>query len=156
LELIIVSMFIGWLTCIPAVLLPHSPCRSTTANAPANRQMPIASVVMAHIRKKKMRHLQTTILVLFILTSCHSYRLVTVGINTKTNYFRSISTVPDSNLTKRKFKSSIGGKDTFKLELDSANDFMNKWVYFDLDKPTKLKVILPLLARICNPAGADL
>ena len=38
-------MFIGWLTCISAVLRPHSPCRFTTANAPANRQMPIASVV---------------------------------------------------------------------------------------------------------------
>jgi len=95
-----------------------------------------------------MRHLQTTILVLFILTSCHSYRLVTVGINTKTNDFRSISTVPDSNLTKRKFKSSIVGKDTFKLELDSANDFMNKWVYFDLDKPTKLKVISHMTAGV--------
>jgi len=46
-------MFIGWLTCIPAVLLPHSLCRSTTANAPANRQMPIASVVRGHFRKKK-------------------------------------------------------------------------------------------------------
>ena len=43
----------GWLTCIPAVLLPHSPCRFTTANAPANRQMPIASVVMGSYRKKK-------------------------------------------------------------------------------------------------------
>jgi len=31
---------IGWLTCIPAVLLPHSLCRFTTANAPANRQCP--------------------------------------------------------------------------------------------------------------------
>jgi len=48
-------MSIGWLTCIPAVLLPHSLCRSTTANAPANRQMPIASVVRRHSRKKK-RH----------------------------------------------------------------------------------------------------
>jgi len=46
-------MFIGWLTCIPAVLLPHSLCRSTTANAPANRQMPIASVVMWHFKKGK-------------------------------------------------------------------------------------------------------
>ena len=46
-------MFIGWLTCIPAVLLPHSPCRSTTANAPANRQMPIASVVMANSKNEK-------------------------------------------------------------------------------------------------------
>jgi len=46
-------MFIGWLTCIPAVLLPHSPCRSTTANAPANRQMPIASVVSGHDKKIK-------------------------------------------------------------------------------------------------------
>jgi len=46
-------MFIGWLTCIPAVLLPHSPCRFTTANAPANRQMPIASVVMGNLKKTK-------------------------------------------------------------------------------------------------------
>jgi len=46
-------MFIGWLTCIPAVLLPHSLCRSTTANAPANRQMPIASVVRWHSKKRK-------------------------------------------------------------------------------------------------------
>jgi len=46
----------GWLTCIPAVLLPHSLCRSTTANAPANRQMPIASiasVVRCKPKKKK-------------------------------------------------------------------------------------------------------
>jgi len=43
----------GWLTCIPAVLLPHSPCRFTTANAPANRQMPIASVVSGQAKKKK-------------------------------------------------------------------------------------------------------
>jgi len=46
-------MFIGWLTCIPAVLLPHSLCRFTTANAPANRQMPIASVVMCNPEKGK-------------------------------------------------------------------------------------------------------
>jgi len=46
-------MFIGWLTCIPAVLLPHSLCRSTTANAPANRQMPIASVVRGKAKNKK-------------------------------------------------------------------------------------------------------
>jgi len=46
-------MFIGWLTCIPAVLLPHSLCRFTTANAPANRQMPIASVVRGKCRKQK-------------------------------------------------------------------------------------------------------
>ena len=38
-----------WLVfCILEVLLPHSLCRSTTANAPANRQMPIASVVVNH------------------------------------------------------------------------------------------------------------
>jgi len=43
----------GWLTCIPAALLPHSLCRSTTANAPANRQMPIASVVMGSCKKKE-------------------------------------------------------------------------------------------------------
>jgi len=46
-------MFIGWLTCIPAVLLPHSPCRSTTANAPANRQIPKASVVKGNCKKKR-------------------------------------------------------------------------------------------------------
>src|SRR5665647_1591032 len=46
-------MRIGWLTCIPAVLLPHSLCRSTTANAPANRQMPIASVVSGNSRNEK-------------------------------------------------------------------------------------------------------
>jgi hypothetical protein len=51
----------GWLTCIPAVLLPHSPCRSTTANAPANRQMPIASVVMCK-RKKKEKPVQIDII----------------------------------------------------------------------------------------------
>jgi hypothetical protein len=33
-------MRIGGLTCISVVLLPHSLCRSTTANAPANRQCP--------------------------------------------------------------------------------------------------------------------
>jgi len=46
-------MSIGWLTCIPAVLLPHSLCRFTTANAPANRQMPIASVVRRQLKKTK-------------------------------------------------------------------------------------------------------
>ena len=46
----------GWLTCNLEVLLPHSPCRFTTANAPANRQMPIASVVMGHFRKIKTQH----------------------------------------------------------------------------------------------------
>jgi hypothetical protein len=45
-------MSIGWLTCIPAVLLPHSLCRLATVNAPANRQMPIASVVMLNFKKK--------------------------------------------------------------------------------------------------------
>ena len=48
----------GWLTCIPQVLLPHSPCRFTTANAPANRQMPIASVVMRHSKKGKKTDLR--------------------------------------------------------------------------------------------------
>jgi len=46
-------MFIGWLTCIQRSLLPHSLCRSTTANAPANRQMPIASVVRRQCEKGK-------------------------------------------------------------------------------------------------------
>ena len=48
-------MFIGWLTCIPAVLLPHSLCRFTTANTPANRRMHIVSVVMAYSKKGKRR-----------------------------------------------------------------------------------------------------
>ena len=48
-------MSIGWLTCIQRSLLPHSLCRFTTANAHANRQMPIASVVMRNSKKKKER-----------------------------------------------------------------------------------------------------
>jgi hypothetical protein len=69
-------MFIGWLTYIPAVLLPHSPCRSTTANAPANRQMPIASVVSGYskkTKKTKMNNNYRFIFLIFIsigLTSC--------------------------------------------------------------------------------------
>ena len=59
-------MFIGWLTCIPAVLLPHSLCRRATVNAPANRQMPIASVVMAYSRKTKT----TQLLEIKSLTNC--------------------------------------------------------------------------------------
>jgi len=47
-------MFIGWLTCIQQSLLPHSLCRFTTANAPANRQMPIASVVVVHFKKDQL------------------------------------------------------------------------------------------------------
>jgi len=43
----------GWPTCIPAVLLPHSPCRSTTANAPANRRVRITSVVSTNYKKQK-------------------------------------------------------------------------------------------------------
>ena len=46
-------MFIGWLTCISQSLRPHSLCRFTTANAPANRQMPIASVVTNKPKKKE-------------------------------------------------------------------------------------------------------
>jgi len=38
---------------IPAVLLPHSLCRWATANAPANRQMPIALVVSGKAKKMK-------------------------------------------------------------------------------------------------------
>jgi hypothetical protein len=52
-------MFIGWLTCIPAVLRPHSLCRFTTANAPANRQMPIASVVGSKPKKKERKETNT-------------------------------------------------------------------------------------------------
>ena len=58
---------IGWLTCIPAVLLPHSLCRSTTANVPAGRQMPIASVVRCN-NKKKMR-IRTLWILIAILTN---------------------------------------------------------------------------------------
>ena len=39
-----------------ASLIFNSLCRSTTANAPANRQMPIASVVRRHSRNKKDSH----------------------------------------------------------------------------------------------------
>ena len=46
-------MFIGWLTCISQVLLPHSLCRCATVNAPATRQMPIASVVMGQCKKQE-------------------------------------------------------------------------------------------------------
>ena len=46
-------MPIGGLTCISQVLLPHSLCRSATVNAPANRQMPIASVVMGQCKKQE-------------------------------------------------------------------------------------------------------
>jgi len=61
----------GWLTCNLEVLLPHSPCRFTTANAPANRQMPIASVVMGSYRKKKnMRKLQLLLVIGMFCYSC--------------------------------------------------------------------------------------
>jgi len=46
------ASFIGWLTCISAVLLPHVLCRSTTANALPNRQMAIASVFSSSSKKK--------------------------------------------------------------------------------------------------------
>ena len=76
-------MFIGWLTCIPAVLLPHSLCRSTTANAPANRQMHIASVVMRHSKKKEktefmknheLKRLTILLLGLFILIGLNAQK----------------------------------------------------------------------------------
>ena len=61
----------GWLTCIPAVLLPHSLCRFTTANAPANRQMPIASVVSGYSKKKeKTMYKILTFCTLLLITSC--------------------------------------------------------------------------------------
>ena len=70
----------GWLTCYLEVLLPHSLCRSTTANAPANRQMPIASVVMGYIRKKERymknriyRLLLVVCLTLIFLTGCTNH-----------------------------------------------------------------------------------
>jgi hypothetical protein len=65
-------MFIGWLTCIPAVLLPHSLRRFTTANAPANRQMPIASVVSSKAKKIKKTNMYKlyylTVLIFITLT----------------------------------------------------------------------------------------
>jgi len=56
-----IPMFIGWLTRIPAVLLPHSLCRSTTANAPANgtfretdtAKCPYPRSLWASVEKKK-------------------------------------------------------------------------------------------------------
>ena len=50
-------MPIGGLTCILPVLLPHSLCRCATVNAPANRQMPIASVVSVHAKKTADRQI---------------------------------------------------------------------------------------------------
>jgi len=68
-------MFIGWLIpmirdklYISAVLLPHSLCRSTTANAPANRQMPIASVVSSYNMKK----ITTIITIIIFCWSCQT------------------------------------------------------------------------------------
>ena len=46
-------MRFGRLMCFWQSLLPHSLCRFTTANAPANRQMPIASVVMGKCKNKR-------------------------------------------------------------------------------------------------------
>jgi len=70
-------MFIGWLTCIPAVLLPHSLCRSTTANAPANRQMPIASVVMGKCRKKEKDMRKVFINYIFVQTTMRNFLILT-------------------------------------------------------------------------------
>ena len=42
----------GW-SAFSRFLLPHSLCRSATVNAPANRQMPIASVVSSKFGKRK-------------------------------------------------------------------------------------------------------
>ena len=69
-------MSIGWLTCIPAVLLPHSLCRFTTANAPANRQMPIALVVSCKAKKIKKIHSLENLIVLrmkIIIDTCILY-----------------------------------------------------------------------------------
>jgi hypothetical protein len=45
-------MFIGWLTCIPAVLLPHSLCRCATANTTATRPCPQPRSLGASLEKK--------------------------------------------------------------------------------------------------------
>jgi len=38
----------GWQKCIKQVLLPHSPCRFTTANAPANGTFRVTDMPNAH------------------------------------------------------------------------------------------------------------
>jgi len=81
-------MFIGWLTCNLEVLLPHSLCRSTTANAPANRQMPIASVVRRHFRKKKKDMNETVKTWTDIsLSDINSSRLLYENRHYRTSYF---------------------------------------------------------------------
>jgi len=54
-------MFIGWLTCIPAVLLPHSRRRFTTANAPlptaGRRKPPNAHSLGRYVALKKIKTL---------------------------------------------------------------------------------------------------
>ena len=48
-------MCIGWLTCIPAVLLTHSPLSFRDSECSANRQMPIASVVSGQAKKTTLK-----------------------------------------------------------------------------------------------------
>ena len=68
-------MFIGWLTCTQRVLRPHSLCRFTTANAPANRQMPIASVVSGKCKKKyEKQHFIDNLHFRYILISFYQQR----------------------------------------------------------------------------------
>jgi len=49
----LVDMHLAGFAPALASLIFNSPCRFTTANAPANRQMPIASVVRRHTTKKR-------------------------------------------------------------------------------------------------------
>jgi len=81
-------MFIGWLTCIPAVLRPHSLCRSTTANAPANRTFRATDTAKCRynwslaviIKKKKDMKTRTFLTILLTLSS-----IFTFAQNDKTN-----------------------------------------------------------------------
>ena len=95
-------MRIGWLTCIPAVLRPHFLCRFTTGNSPANRQMPIASVVMP----KEAKGILNTLVLLKL-----EYK--------KTNILGSIKRQTFFN--ERKKHALRGSKRTFQLRFHNAS-----------------------------------
>ena len=106
-------MFIGWLTCIPAVLLPHSLCRRATVNAPANRPMPIASVVSANFRKKMKTANFIILLTFFGLFSCKKENIYTPFQPAKISYIKSI-------------KYDCISVDTLK---ETTNPFKSIWEY---------------------------
>ena len=118
-------MFIGWLTCIPAVLLPHSLCRFTTANAPANRQMPIASVVSSHSKKRK----KTDLLVEKSLTNCPHSRLSDDSVTTEFADFPTFAwrTIP------RRFSKKRIRLLAFRLWLTTTENYENRlWNWVNL------------------------